>query len=179
MTFPSADILASPGRNDHIKNAASPLRYPPPSTAITTASPLPSRRSQTLNKSPRPRKISMTASVGSGGEGLTPAKRSDMPTEFYIPVELYLSSRASVGPRKVCPPLPHKPHPPSRQIFHDRIRFSPGHSSLPISLLPSPVFLGIPAHSPPVRRAWMVVSKVCLDPPPLFPRSSNHLQSLF
>ena len=114
MTFPSADILGSPGRNDHIKNAASPLTYSPPSTTTTTVPALPSRRSQSLNKSPRPRKISM-ASVGGGGEGITPVKRSDVQTEFYIPVELYLSSRASVGPTKVCSTLPPIPHPPSRQ----------------------------------------------------------------
>jgi len=30
------------------------------------------------------------------------AKRSDTATEFYIPVELYLSPKASVSLRKVC-----------------------------------------------------------------------------
>ena len=33
------------------------------------------------------------------------AKRSDAPAEFYIPVELYLSPKASVSLRKVCSSL--------------------------------------------------------------------------
>ena len=37
------------------------------------------------------------------------AKRSDLPTEFCIPVELYLSPKASVGLRKVCSMLPLHP----------------------------------------------------------------------
>lgn len=159
MTFPAADILGSPGRNDHIKNATSPLRHSPPSAVTTTVPAFPSRRSQTLNKSPRLRKTSTTASVCGGGEGMATAKRSDTPTEFYIPVELYLSSRTSVGPRKVC-----SLSPPSPQTFHDRIRFSLGRSSLPPFLPSSPAFLSTPPHSPFVRKASMVASEASLDP---------------
>ena len=67
------------------------------------------------------------------------AKRSDTATEFYIPVELYLSPKASVSLRKVCSShlsLPSFPSSPIRlpfcQTFHNRTY----HSLKPPSLLP-------------------------------------------
>lgn len=101
MTFPSVDvILDSAGHNDSIRNATGRPRNSPFSTTTTTVPSLSSRRSQTFNKSPRSRKVSMPSSVGSGSEGMTAGKGSDIPKEFCIPVELYLSSKSPVGPRK-------------------------------------------------------------------------------
>lgn len=136
MTFPAADILGSPRQRNDINNAAGSVRNSPPSTTTATIAALPSRRSPTLSKSSRSRKISMAASVGGGGEEMRAAKRLDIPTEFYISVEIYLSSRTSIGPRKVCFSLPLR----LPQTFHDRIHFSPRHSSLPAS----PAFFGTP-----------------------------------
>jgi len=96
MTFPPLDIFDPPQYN---YNATNP-RLSPPSTATTATTPFPSpNRPQTCNNSPRPRTASMTVPARRGPAA---AKRSDTPAEFYIPVELYLSPKASVSLRKVC-----------------------------------------------------------------------------
>jgi len=109
MTFPAPEISDPPQYNDYGNDGTSKLRNSPPSTATVTIPFPPPRYPQSLSNSPRPSTTSMTVSVGRRGEGGTMNKRSDIPTEFYIPVELYLSPNASAGLRRVCSSLPPLP----------------------------------------------------------------------
>jgi hypothetical protein len=92
MSFPPPDIFDRPQYNAERNYATSQPRVSSPSTP----SPPPSRRRQMHSDAPRSRTISVTAA----------ARRSDVPTEFYVPVEVYLSPKASVTLRKVCSSLP-------------------------------------------------------------------------
>lgn len=145
MTSRPPDIFVPPHYND---NATNNLRtYSPPSTTTTTSPPPSSRRPRTHN-GPRPRTTSTTASAG-GSTGMMTTKRSDIPTEFYIPVELYLSPKASAGLRKVR-------HPSLLHLlaysvkFHNWIYLLLTWTPFPSSLLPLPA-ASVGAYSPLVR----------------------------
>ena len=91
------------------------------------------------------------------------AKRSDAPAEFFTPVDLYLSPKASVSLRKVCSSLsPSFPSSPIRlpfcQTFHNRTHRLLEHTSLLPSRPRSSIFTR--AYSLPARGAWTSVSKV-------------------
>ena len=172
MTFPPPDIFHPPQYNDSDNASSQPRisRTSPPSAATATAPFPPPRHPKTYNPAPRPRRIAMTISAGGGG-GMAVAKRSDIPTEFCIPVELYLSPKASVALRKVCSSLPPRTSFPSPirlafcQTSHNRIHHSHGYSSpfFPRSF-PSLSVVSC-AYSPPVRGAWKSASKVTIIRP--------------
>lgn len=137
MTFPPLDTLDPPQYNGYSNNATRKPRDPSPSTTTTTSPP--SRPPRTYSNNSRPRTISTTTSSIGGGQGMPAVKRSDVPTEFYISVELYLPPKASIGLRKVRSSFP----PPfqssliplaSCQIFHNRPHYPLGRS-LPLPFL--------------------------------------------
>lgn len=120
MTFPPLDTLDPPQYNGYSNNATRKPRDPSPSTTTTTSPP--SRPPRTYSNNSRPRTISTTTSSIGGGQGMPAVKRSDVPTEFYISVELYLPPKASIGLRKVrssFPPLsnPRLSHSPRVKYF--------------------------------------------------------------
>jgi len=181
MTFPPPETFDPPPEyDDYRNNATRKLRISPPPTATTT-SPFPSRRPQKHSNNSRSRTTSMTASAVAGGQGVPAAKRSDVPTDFYISVDLHLPPKASVGLSKVCSSLPPPPSSPIPfafcQPFHNHPYCLFGHSPPPLFPRPS-VSVGTDLRIQPTRKrsADSQRLKGAFEPPSCaLPKTDNFL----